>query len=440
MLRDRIAVLVRAVRRRQRLESLAAVPELVVARPDGAGGWQLSVVRRGRLVAAGGAPQATSVRSTLAGLLATAETPTGPDDELAASVDETELILRWMEKPGTRLVELTGTLASPAPGTGAFSAFLARVEAGRTDRDPFADGRSLGTRARPERVTADAGAARGAHRLGIAGVITAIVMIDAATDSIPEVAAAIADLDGVSEVYSVAGDVDLIAIVRVREFEQVAEVIAGRINKVPGVLDTETHIAFRAYSRHDLEAAFSIGFDDRRLTPLRRPAAALADPHPAVQQRGRPARRRRLPRPAPSRRRARRAAGVGRSSKAASAAAGVEQHGVAHRRRARRPAPAGPPSALTAGRRRAAPRAPTGGMPERRRVEPVGRDLAVADHPDRRRRRRWSARRGRRRRGRPAPRAPRGQHRGHDRRHAGVGAADRRGRAAGPGWSAGRGS
>ena len=92
-------------------------------------------------------------------------------------------------------------------------------------------------------------------------MITAIVMIDAATDSIGEVAQAVADLDGVSEVYSVAGDTDLIAVVRVREFEQVAEVIAGRINKVPGVIDTDTHIAFRAYSRHDLEAAFSIGFE-----------------------------------------------------------------------------------------------------------------------------------------------------------------------------------
>jgi DNA-binding Lrp family transcriptional regulator len=92
-------------------------------------------------------------------------------------------------------------------------------------------------------------------------VITAIVMIDAATDSIGEVAESVAALEGVSEVYSVAGDTDLIAIVRVREFEQVAEVIAGRINKVPGVIDTDTHIAFRAYSRHDLESAFSIGFD-----------------------------------------------------------------------------------------------------------------------------------------------------------------------------------
>ena len=92
-------------------------------------------------------------------------------------------------------------------------------------------------------------------------MITAIVLIDCATDSIPEVAQSLANLDGVSEVYSVAGHVDLIAIVRVREFDEIAEVIAGSISKVPGVVNTETHIAFRAYSRHDLEEAFSIGFD-----------------------------------------------------------------------------------------------------------------------------------------------------------------------------------
>lgn len=91
-------------------------------------------------------------------------------------------------------------------------------------------------------------------------MITAIVMINAATDSIPEVAQALADLEGVSEVYSVAGHVDLIAIVRVRAFDDVADVIAGRVNRVPGVTDTETHIAFRAYSKHDLDAAFSLGF------------------------------------------------------------------------------------------------------------------------------------------------------------------------------------
>jgi DNA-binding Lrp family transcriptional regulator len=92
-------------------------------------------------------------------------------------------------------------------------------------------------------------------------VITAIVLIDCATDSIPEVAQNLASLPGVSEVYSTAGHVDLIAIVRVREFDQIADVIAGAISKVPGVVNTETHIAFRAYSRHDLEEAFAIGFD-----------------------------------------------------------------------------------------------------------------------------------------------------------------------------------
>ncbi|MBA3797592.1 MAG: Lrp/AsnC ligand binding domain-containing protein [Geodermatophilaceae bacterium] len=92
-------------------------------------------------------------------------------------------------------------------------------------------------------------------------MITAIVMISASTDSIGEVAEQIADIEGVSEVYSVAGHVDLIAVVRVRQFDDIAAVIAGQVNKVPGVIDTETHIAFRAYSRHDLDAAFSIGFD-----------------------------------------------------------------------------------------------------------------------------------------------------------------------------------
>lgn len=95
----------------------------------------------------------------------------------------------------------------------------------------------------------------------MATVITAIVMVSVESDKIPEVAEAIADLEGVSEVYSVAGDVDLIAIVRVREFEHIAEVIAGRLSKVEGVIHTDTHIAFRAYSRHDLESTFSIGFE-----------------------------------------------------------------------------------------------------------------------------------------------------------------------------------
>ncbi|QSR31765.1 AsnC family transcriptional regulator [Nocardioides sp. S5] len=92
-------------------------------------------------------------------------------------------------------------------------------------------------------------------------MITAIVFVKADVASIPEVAEAIAAIDGVSEVYSVTGQIDLIALVRVKEHEAVAAVVADQLNKVPGVSSTETHIAFRAYSRHDLESAFAIGLD-----------------------------------------------------------------------------------------------------------------------------------------------------------------------------------
>lgn len=92
-------------------------------------------------------------------------------------------------------------------------------------------------------------------------MITAIVLISADVNRIPEVAQEIADLDGVTEVYSVAGDADLIAMVRVRAHEELADVIADRLNKVEGVTGTATHIAFRTYSHHDLETAFSLGLD-----------------------------------------------------------------------------------------------------------------------------------------------------------------------------------
>ncbi len=92
-------------------------------------------------------------------------------------------------------------------------------------------------------------------------MITAIVFVKADVARIPEVAESIAALDGVSEVYSVTGQIDLIALLRVTEHEQVAATVADRLNKVPGVTSTETHIAFRTYSRHDLEAAFSLGLD-----------------------------------------------------------------------------------------------------------------------------------------------------------------------------------
>ena len=90
-------------------------------------------------------------------------------------------------------------------------------------------------------------------------MITTIVLIHVEPSKIPAAANMLAGVDGVAEVYSVSGDWDLVAIVRVPHFDDIAEVIAGRISKTPGVLNTESHIAFRAYSRHDLEDAFAIG-------------------------------------------------------------------------------------------------------------------------------------------------------------------------------------
>ncbi len=90
-------------------------------------------------------------------------------------------------------------------------------------------------------------------------MITAIVFVHVDSGRIPEVAEQIAAIDSVSEVYSVTGRIDLIVLVRTKDFESVADIISDRIAKVPGVLDTETHLAFRAYSQHDLEATFSLG-------------------------------------------------------------------------------------------------------------------------------------------------------------------------------------
>jgi DNA-binding Lrp family transcriptional regulator len=92
-------------------------------------------------------------------------------------------------------------------------------------------------------------------------MVTAIVLVHCEVDKTPETAQALADLDGVREVYSVAGDYDLVAVVHVRNHEDLATVVTERVRKTAGVLATQTLIAFRTYSRHDLDELFSIGFD-----------------------------------------------------------------------------------------------------------------------------------------------------------------------------------
>ncbi len=92
-------------------------------------------------------------------------------------------------------------------------------------------------------------------------MVTAVVLIKAQTDKVPELAQKMADLEGVTEVFSVAGQYDLVALVRVKENEDLARVISEKMRKLQGILSSETLIAFKVYSRKDIEAAFSIGLD-----------------------------------------------------------------------------------------------------------------------------------------------------------------------------------
>jgi DNA-binding Lrp family transcriptional regulator len=92
-------------------------------------------------------------------------------------------------------------------------------------------------------------------------MVTAIVLIKAETSRIPELADKIADMAGVSEVFSVAGRYDLVSIVRVARNEDLADVITDQMRHLDGIVETETMIAFRAYSRQELEAGFELGLD-----------------------------------------------------------------------------------------------------------------------------------------------------------------------------------
>ena len=180
--------------------------------------------------------------------------------DAAALAEESELILRWLEGAGDPLVR-SRTLgrcrpAAPARSSSRVAPPLYRKSELRI-HSPTVGGRPMSqVRRVRQRDAPDAGR-----------MITAIVMVAVESDHIPELAEQLAALDGVTEVYSVAGDVDLIAIVRVREFDQIAAVIAGRLNKVARVQRTDTHIAFRADSPRP-RRAFSIGFDPRGLSPL----------------------------------------------------------------------------------------------------------------------------------------------------------------------------
>lgn len=90
-------------------------------------------------------------------------------------------------------------------------------------------------------------------------MVHAFVLIDGEPNRVADLAVELAGIDGVSEVYSVAGHADIVAVVRVRRHEELADVVTRRISTLPGIVDTRTLIAFQAYSDRDLDAIWDLG-------------------------------------------------------------------------------------------------------------------------------------------------------------------------------------
>ncbi len=92
-------------------------------------------------------------------------------------------------------------------------------------------------------------------------MVSAVVLLSIERDCINQVAEELAAMPGISEVFSVAGRYDLVAILRIPDNEALADLVTNKMLQVSGILDSETLIAFRVFSRHDLESMFAIGFE-----------------------------------------------------------------------------------------------------------------------------------------------------------------------------------
>lgn len=131
VVRGRLVAVLRAAVRMQRLAALTGIAELAAARPAARGGWELALIRHGRLAGAGVSPPGVHPRPTIAAIRATAETVLpGHGPVPAATAEETERILSWLERPETRLVESTAGWASPVAGAGRFRDLLTKAENG----------------------------------------------------------------------------------------------------------------------------------------------------------------------------------------------------------------------------------------------------------------------------------------------------------------------
>jgi DNA polymerase III subunit epsilon len=150
--RDRLAAFVRAASRTQRLTALTVIPQVVAARREDYGRWAVHVVRHGRLAAAGVIPSGADAHQFVAELVASSESVRGgPGPAPAASAEETEKILRWLEAPGIRLVEVDGEWTCPVGGATRHLALHDAVNQSRLDLVPFDERRDLPVAARPVR-------------------------------------------------------------------------------------------------------------------------------------------------------------------------------------------------------------------------------------------------------------------------------------------------
>jgi DNA polymerase III subunit epsilon len=152
MHRDRLTAFVRAAARRQRLSALTGCAEVVAARRNGEGAWEVHVVRHGRLAAAGVIPAGAHAGEWVRGLRASGETVVpGPGPTPATTAEETEKILRWLESDGVRLVHVDGEWSCPIAGAEGHRRRLDAVEESKGSLVPFDDRRDLPVQHQPAR-------------------------------------------------------------------------------------------------------------------------------------------------------------------------------------------------------------------------------------------------------------------------------------------------
>src|SRR5436189_183387 len=125
------------------------------------------------------------------------------------------------------------------------------------------DGRSPTSRSKYSSVSRRSRSLTGLLRDGAATTLIGVCR-RAERSAIAKLGPALADVPGVAEAYSVTGEFDFVVIVRVKNHEEIADVVTSRLSQVPGIVKTHTHVAFKVYSKHDLEAMFSVGLQEAR--------------------------------------------------------------------------------------------------------------------------------------------------------------------------------